>query len=162
LSTTVSWCSSKLVDSFNWGEAIAMIDYDRTKEESQSNWCSNNIENSYFIIEFPKNRVHVTDYSLVSRNYAPADMPRTWRLDGSLNGVNWHYIDKVENYEGLKEKNTLKTFHVKKPGAYKLFRFMQTGPSSRNLSFFTLGKVELFGEILRLNKEYQKIIIVCQ
>ena len=139
--------TTAVVDGQNWAQANILVDYSATAVKGESNWCSTNTVNSYFIIIFKQYLIHITDYTLISRNFNPYDMPKNWVVKGSKDNVNWEYIDHRISDANLKTGASIKTFHVNKQGKYTHFMFTQNGTNWNGRNFFTLGKVDLFGKV---------------
>ena len=143
--------SSRQDDSSNWGSTDVLINYNLSKVEGQSNWCSQQIKNSNFTIFFPKNSVMITNYTFLTRNTDVQNFPSNWKVEGS-NGGEWTYIDHKINYLNLKGLSLMKTFSVQRPGKYKYFRFVQNGTNSNGRDYFSLGKVDIFGKLYDVNE----------
>lgn len=150
--------TSPVSDGQNWVKPAVLVDYKATTVIGQSNWCSINIANSNFTMSFRNNLIRITDYTLISRNFNPYDMPKNWVVKGSIDNKVWHYIDHRESEPSLKQGAATSTFHVKNPGTYSHFIFIQNGTNWNGRNFFTLGKVDLFGKIYDVENLYKYLI----
>ena len=134
-------------ETIKWGVIDAIIDYNKAIPNYLNNWCSQNIANSNFTIYFPRNKVQVTNYSILSRNIDLYSMLQTWKVEGSNNNETWSYIDHRINEKEITQLGVLKTYAAKNIGTYKYFRFTQNGTSTKQNNHFCLCKVDLFGVI---------------
>ena len=139
--------STLQVDYLDWRSAEALIRYDLYKSEGQSNWCSQDIPSSYFILSFFKYSVEITNYTFITRNYNIDHFPKNWKVEGANDGINWQYIDHETDQSDLSQLSVMKTYKVKSPGRYKYFKFEHNGTNSRGFNFFCLGKVDIFGKL---------------
>lgn len=141
--------SSRQDDNQNWGNADVLINYVKIKYEGQSNTCTKNQPNSFFILSFPRNTIRMTDYTLMTRTNYIDDMPTTWKVEGSnnYNSEEWEYIDHRIKSDSLLQLRTAKTFHVARPGNFRYFKFTHNGTNSVSRYFFCLGKIDIFGKI---------------
>lgn len=90
-------------------------------DNQQSKWC---IEGGSTWLEYAYagNAKHrVTAYTIMSANDAPDRDPKSWKLQGSMDGENWTDIDsrKDENFGQRFEK---RLFVVKTPGEFCAYR----------------------------------------
>ena len=137
--------STHQVDGNNWRSAEALIRYDLYKSEGQSNWCSENMPSSYFILSFSRHSVEITNYTFITRNFLSSDFPKNWKVEGSNDPLNWQYIDHETDQNDLNQLSVTKTFKVRSPGRYKYFKFTHNGTNSVGNKFFCLGKIDIFG-----------------
>lgn len=148
---------NKIYDLFNvvsigtyypdgWSDAYTLINPSISGNTAKDNWCSPLIKNSFFQISFLKGSFVLSSYTLKSRTYSRDDMPRSWEVYGSLNGVNFTLIDQKTTsdlYELGASKNyepDVKNFKL------KYIKVVQvTNQISRD--YFCMNKIELFGKL---------------
>ena len=150
-SSTLSQCDEQ-----------ALIIPTRDSTADIDNWASQNIAKSNFTVYFHKHVIDITHYSFRTQNVNYCDHPKTWILEGSLDGKAWHLIDEQEGLTELSAPGVLKTFAVKKKGRYSCFKFTQTGLNSYNQHLFDLGKVEFFGVLYSTNMLQRIRSLNCQ
>ena len=144
--TYVSVKSSSTIYIDDWREE-ALIIPTRNSTSSIDNWASFDVEKSNFTIYFHKHVVDITHYSFRSQSNHPYDHPKSWVVEGSLDGKNWEIIDEEKDRTELCGIGKLKTFEVGHKGKYSYFKFTQTEPNNFNRHCFDLGKVEFFGAL---------------
>ena len=136
-STDPQWCSEAPIDPSNTGPSM------------QNNWASKNLPNSYYSIYFPKHLIELTHYTLQTQTNHSLDTPKSWRLDGSIDGINWENIDIKSNVQ--ETKNTQGYSYIvnvnKVVPKYSHFKFTQTDVNHSGINFFDIGKIEFFGKL---------------
>ena len=125
----------------------------RNSRSSYDNWASDNVTKSNVTVHFHKHLIDITNYSIRSHSNHSHHHPKSWQLDGSLDGVHWEYVDSQKDTTYFNSKmNETKTFPVKKTGTFLYFRFTQTDVNHSGDNFFDLGKLEFFGKIIKMSK----------
>ena len=82
--------------------------------------CQNN--SNFYSIEIKNKLVYIEGYSIISHNYYHL---RDWKLEGSLNGVEWSLLHSQQGSDELKGFNRC-VYPVEK-GMYSFFKITQTG-----------------------------------
>lgn len=144
--------SSSSYNADNWGDSNALLDLSSTTERS-SCFCSINEPFSNVSIYFLKHKVYLKSYTITSRPMESLDMLKSWNIYGSNDIFEWVYIDSKGPTNDLIVSQTKKTYSVNKPGKFRYFRITQTGPNSSGRDAFLLGKIEFFGELLKINND---------
>ena len=140
--------SSVLVDQANWAGAEVLVQYDLPDNTMSTEFCSDNIKNSSFTFSFSNIWLTMTHYTFKTRTFRTADSPRGWKVEGSNNNNTWFHVAE-EHTEAMLEKGTIKTFKVQRTGTYKYYRFMILDETKEKRYHFSLGKIEVYGEIVQ-------------
>ena len=141
-------CSSTFVETYKWGDALALINYDLSDTEPYNSWASDSVPKSNFTIYFYQNQLFITHYTVRSRTVNNKDMPRGWTVEGSNDNKTWSFVDEKSDINSLLTPKAIKTFEVDRPGTYRYFRFTQTQLNSLSRNFFSLSKVDFFGKMI--------------
>jgi hypothetical protein len=124
--------------------------YDVTNYDSQSNWYTANIPNSWLRFDFGARRVSVDSYSMKSRING-AHIPRSWVLEGRNEDTDWVVIDRHENDNTIQGVFASHNFKCPARNDLDMFRFIQlrqTGLDSNNYNYLTMCHFELFGGLM--------------
>ena len=107
-------------------------------------WASSKEGNQWLQLNFHKNAVQVTDYSLFAYDW---DFLKEWEIYCALNTKKWNKVDheNLNQQPSGKGKKISLSFHVDDPLICKYFRIVQKGPRWDGDSYFMLHKLELFG-----------------
>jgi len=108
--------------------------------------------NAWFEVDFKQHRVAPTHYSL--RHYASwdAEALRSWTLEGSVDGAQWHLLSTHENDTALAAKGATHTWRVNGLWPSMFFRFMritQRGPNSNKHHYLALSGFEVYGQLAK-------------
>ena len=144
--TYVSVKASSTHYSSGWRED-ALIIPTRSSTTHEDNWASLNQAKQNFTVYFHKHVIDITKYSFRTQSSHGNDHPKTWTVEGSMDGRKWRLIDEKKDRTELCGKGKLKTYTTKYKGKYSYFRFTQTGTNSIDGHYFDLGKVEFFGTL---------------
>ena len=140
--------SSHIVDKTNWGDAKVLLDFSLTASNHSHNFCSDYEELTNVTFHFFKKKVYLQSYTILSRTKDVRDMLRGWHIYGSNNNRTWHYIDDRGPCDDLVSVSAKKTYTVKRPGAYRSIRLVQTSPNSSESYYLVFCKIEFFGKLL--------------
>ena len=135
----------------------ALIIPTRNSTQMSDNWASDNEPNSWFIVHFHRHLISITHYSMRTQSNHGCEHPKSWKIEGSLDGENWNLIDEKNEYTELSGANILRTFRATNRGRYSYFRVNQTGINSSGSNYFDLGKIEFFGTLVDL----QSFPLIC-
>ena len=109
---------------------------------------------SWFCIDLGVHRAVVpTYYTLRHGGQYPTDFPRTWDLQGTTDGKDWTVLKKHTSDKSFREAFQSCSWEINASKAYRKFRVLQTGHSSRGRNFLLLSGIELYGELY----EYQDV-----
>ena len=64
-----------------------------------------------------------TTYRLTSAEDVPAHDPRTWKLEGSLDGKTWKTLDEHKDEPEFEKRHETKSYTIAQPAAVRYFRF---------------------------------------
>lgn len=104
--------------------------------------------NSWFAFEFPNHRLQPTAYALKHYSTWDTEAIRTWKFEGSNDGVSWVTLDVQVDNNTLMAKNQWAAFPLPPVTQdYRHFRILQTGRNSNQHHYLGLGAVELFGNL---------------
>jgi hypothetical protein len=103
--------------------------------------------NSWVCYDFGDARISLTHYSIRNRCDYDGHHLRTWRLEGSVDGLSWTELDREENNERLSGKGTIASFAIaaRHRKAFRMIRLQQTGKNSSGNDHLMLAGVEFFG-----------------
>jgi hypothetical protein len=104
---------------------------------------SANSVNQWLCYDFRSRRVRLSHYSI--RSFSGNYYPRSWVIEGSLDGRNWSQIDRQEGNTKLDAQHPTGTFAVTECDAYRFIRLRQTGRNSGSSQYLIVVAFELFG-----------------
>jgi hypothetical protein len=87
-------------------------------------------------------RIRPTHYSI---RRVKEGNPKTWIVEGSLEGSVWTELDRHTNSESLNGHELIVSFLIARPIVCRMIRLRQTGPTHRNDHMLTLCCVEFHG-----------------
>ena len=140
----------------NW-RSEALIIPTRTSTQMCDSWASDAVPNSWFMVHFHKHLISISHYSMRTQSNHSVDHPKSWKIEGSLDGENWNPIDSKNNYPELDGPNLLRTFKVTNKGRYSYFKVTQTDVNNDDHNDFDLSKIEFFGTLVDL----QSFPLIC-
>jgi hypothetical protein len=119
------------------------------KAGNRAPFCTTDRRNSWICFDFKDLRVIVTQYSIRTGcdwNYAHL---RSWRLEGSLDGVQWVELDHQENDRRLCIDGDVAATSIRgqNRAAYRMIRLQQTGQNSGRSDHLSLAGIEFFGAV---------------
>ena len=118
-------------------------------EDPESNYCSKNIADGWFCLDFLKRSVIVTNYTF--RTYAFGGKnyfhPKSWVVEVSTDEKNWTTIDQRVDNQDLNGESRVKTFPVAKDRIQKCryVRVRSTGPNHNGKNHLVCSGFEVFG-----------------
>jgi Skp family chaperone for outer membrane proteins len=102
----------------------------------------------WLIIDFKEKRIVPTHYSVQSNAHHPNCHPKSWVLEGALEGDNWMELDKRETEGQLRDTTRAFTFTVATQRRCKRLRFRKTSGCHDGLCHnVSLTAIEFFGHI---------------
>jgi hypothetical protein len=124
--------------------------YDVTNYDTQTNWQTQNISDSWLRFDFGTRRVAVSSYSLKSRG-GGANILRSWGLEGRNENTDWVVIDrhvKDKTIQGTLTSHNFKCSTSNDLNCFRFIRLLQTGVNSNNYDNLTICHIELFGRLV--------------
>ncbi|MCX7046049.1 MAG: glycoside hydrolase N-terminal domain-containing protein [Candidatus Sumerlaeota bacterium] len=82
-------------------------------------------------------------YRITSAEDVPGRDPRTWKLEGSVDGKAWTLLDEHKNEPVFAKRNDTKTFNISQPAACRFFRF--TFMPNPGVTHFQVAEIALDG-----------------
>ena len=117
----------------------------------ESNYCSKNVPEPWFCIDFEKRSVYVTNYTF--RTYAFGGKnyfhPKSWVVETSMDEKEWVTIDtRVENQD-LNGASKTKTFSISRDRVHRAryIRVRSTGPNHNGKNHLVCAGFEVFGTL---------------
>ena len=131
-----------------WSEPSILVTPDSNVVSVSNNWCSPNISSSFVQFAFLKSTLTLSSYTIKSRTINPYDMPYSWKIYGSLDGISFDLLDTKTKRTELIETN--QSNYIPDTPNYKLkyFKIEQT-INSNSRFYFCLGRIELFGKLIK-------------
>ena len=108
--------------------------------------CTVGKQDMWFMVDLKDKLLMPTHYSL--RHYSTYDTEalRNWKLEGSVNGVQWDLLRMHVNDKALTLKGATATWPLQSTGrAYRMFRITQTGHNSNSNYYMCCSGMELYG-----------------
>jgi hypothetical protein len=112
-------------------------------------------EGAWLCYDFYDKAVRLTAYTLMSHSGRDGGKGRcnlkSWRVEGSTDGVPWFTLDEQTGYDGLDDQAASQGFPLSTEGntlgEFRFVRLVLTGPSSSNQNVIWIRAFELFGQI---------------
>ncbi|QLE54834.1 hypothetical protein [Nostoc sp. TCL26-01] len=104
-------------------------------------------QNAYWGVDFKTHKLKVTDY-IIRHDANSGYALRSWKLQGSNNGIDWIDIHSQTNNTTL--NNPFDWLRVSVTGvttAYKIFKLVMTAPNSAGTYEFCCSELEFYGEV---------------
>jgi hypothetical protein len=108
-------------------------------------FMSQNRANQWICYNFKSQKVQVTSYSIRSYDYGGGSHPRSWVLEGSLDGNQWVVLDRREDETSLKEMNQVAEFSVATVGRAQFIRLRQTEKNWHGTQCLAMSAFEIYG-----------------
>jgi hypothetical protein len=114
-----------------------------------SYYLSLNSPEAWICYDFKNMRIKPTHYTIRSRHDAGpgATHPKSWVIEGSLDGATWTELDRKENNRDLSGRNKIKTFEMAQIAKVKLLRLKQTGKNHYDNHHLMFASWEVFGTL---------------
>jgi hypothetical protein len=111
-----------------------------------SEFKSENEAGQWVCWEFRDSLIRPTHYTIRS---SEDNYPKSWVLEGSMNGTRWTELDRKKNDSHLKEDFAVHTFEVKSPFECRFVRLTQTGKNHSDSHRLAFCSLEIFGILSR-------------
>jgi hypothetical protein len=106
-----------------------------------SYFASKNEPGQWVCWDFRAMRVRPTHYAIRAWH------PKSWVVEGLLDGSKWTAIDRKTDNQNFKNNWTVASFAVSKPAEFRFLRLTQTGRSHTGNDALLLSAVEFFGTL---------------
>ncbi|QSJ20108.1 discoidin domain-containing protein [Nostoc sp. UHCC 0702] len=107
------------------------------------------LPNSWIKVQLSSGKLKCSYYSLKTRNSSSDYYPRSWKLQGSNDGVDWDDLDTQNNNTSLVNNSQWLSLPVVANSiGYRYFQILQIGINSAGYNHLVLGEIELYGEYL--------------
>jgi len=111
---------------------------------SGSKWCVNNGNTPVSgQMELPAAQT-VASYAFTSGNDVPNRDPRSWVLEGSVDGRAWVELDRRVLDKPFEKRHQTKTFEIARPSAFRFYRFTFASTPART---FQVAEINLAGAV---------------
>lgn len=128
-----------------------VLNYKNDKQIFQSN---NEID-SWLCIDFKKNKVNPSHYTIKSHGYGGKGdcHPQSWDIEGSNDQIIFDTLDIRKNQTVLDGNSLSYTFEIQHGSLsnkyYRYIRIRQTDTNTNNSRYFVFSAIEFFGNILK-------------
>jgi hypothetical protein len=113
-----------------------------------SHYCqTTDAANSWHCYDFKGMAVEVIDYSIRTRPDFDRHHPRTWTVEGSVDGREWIELDRQDDRRELSGENKWSSFCTSVQARVRLIRLRQHGRNSSENDHLIVGAFELFGAL---------------
>ncbi len=137
------------IDITNDGGSISSQHNDSPSSEGISNLIDNNINSKFLTfnastwVQYNATKSYIlSSYTITSGNDAPERDPKSWTLQGSINGNSWQNIDQRSNEDFLNRRQK-RTFQINTSSTYQYYRLSMNNNSGNILQ---VSELELLGE----------------
>jgi hypothetical protein len=115
----------------------------------QTRYGSKRAPGQWICIDFKDSEVAVAHYSIRSQFNAGVDAfhPKSWVLEGSMDGSVWTEFDAQRDNSQLNGQNLTATWATKRSKNVRYVRLRQTGPNHARNDEMWLSGIELFGTL---------------
>ena len=118
-------------------------------DDVESNYCSKNLPDAWFCIDFIKRRVVPSNYTF--RTYAFGGKnyfhPKSWVVEISMDGAEWITVDRRIDNQDLNGASKMKTFPIsrEKTDECRYIRVKSVGPNHNGKNHLVCAGFEIFG-----------------
>ncbi|EFC43282.1 predicted protein [Naegleria gruberi] len=107
-----------------------------------------NSPNTTITFEFVSNMILPSAYTIRHTNARDTECLRTWRFQGSIDGLTFTDLKVHNNDSTLTTKSQSATFPITDCNEYyKYFRILQDGPNSSSNNYLSFGGFEIYGAV---------------
>jgi hypothetical protein len=116
---------------------------------SDTHFCSACMPNMWLCYDFMEATVTPRYYSLRSRRDLGqnSENPKSWVIEGSLDGEEWELLDQRENARELNGAGRIASFPVAKELECRFIRIRTTGPTHIGHNYLKISYFEIFGTL---------------
>ena len=146
--------------SDNWGPPTTIINYSITGTETQDQWVTPDDEELSFVLFSLTYPIYITHYTLKTRSQEliTENLAKGWDVFCSYDNETFAKIDSQTNQD-LEEKR-FQTYECDTPMVCKYIKIKLTQNSDGKWHFH-LSRVEFFGNIILINKNYLCPRVTC-
>ena len=119
-----------------------IIDYN-----SNDYFATRDVPNQWIKFDFKDFRVSLTGYSYKTHSINGNGHTRTWKVHGSVDGINWNLIHEMTNSNVLSSYGAVYVAEFEATPFYKVIKFTQTGTNTMSYYNFRVASIEFFGKI---------------
>jgi uncharacterized coiled-coil protein SlyX len=112
---------------------------------TESRFFSASGKNQSISFDFKQVTVTPTHYSI--RNGQFGNDLQTWRIEGSLDGVEWKVLDERTGIEELAGEGVVASFQIATRERVRIIKLVQTAPAQDCSNQFTISAFEIFGDL---------------
>jgi hypothetical protein len=109
---------------------------------SRSDFHSNDESGQWTMWEFRDSLIRPTHYTIRS---SKDNYPKSWSVEGSMDGECWTELDRRKNDSHLKEDLAVHSFEVRSPFECQFVRLTQTGKNHNDSHILAFCSLEIFG-----------------
>ena len=132
------------------GRGDAFLVFDPRHDFKDYCWISENKENSSITIQFMRDKLSLSSYSVKMRTDFSYNYPLEWNLEGSNNGNEWELVHHKERNKDLSSPDKVGTFICNNSKLFSFFKLTQIGANDykreEEMYHFALKKVEFYGK----------------
>jgi hypothetical protein len=125
------------------GSVMRILDYD-----SNEYFATRDAAGQWIKFEFNQHRISLSGYSYKTHSVQGNGHSKSWRVDGTSDGMNWISIHVVTNTSLLLGYGAVYTVSFVYTDFFKIIRFTQTDTNSMNYNNFRVANIEFFGKLL--------------
>jgi hypothetical protein len=117
--------------------------------------CSNSSPGQWLLFDLQDMRVVPTHYAIRSYyNRVGAHHLKSWKVEGSSDGVKWTTLDEQTNNSDLNGPFRIHGFAMKQSCRCKLIRLTSTGKDHNGNNYLVISGFELFGTLLNPSNSF--------
>ena len=115
-------------------------------------------QNQWICIEFKNHLIIPTSYTNRSNSYGVNEKGnghlKSWFIEVSMNNSEWTTVSEEKDNSVLDERSAVHTFSIQTSPKQeiKFIQLRQTGPNSRNNNYLYFSAIEIYGELITLDK----------
>jgi hypothetical protein len=115
--------------------------------ENRSMFHTNSEGNSWICYNFKDMLIILTHYSIRTRRDVNGNHLRSWKLEGSIDGLKWVRIDDRTGDSSLNSAGAISTFSISEgfQSTSRMIRLQQTGMNSSGGTSLVVSAIEFFG-----------------
>jgi hypothetical protein len=110
-------------------------------------YCSWAGPGQWIAYDFKEKLVWTTHYTLKAFVGSFSGAMEAWVIEGSVDGLVWAEMSKVEHCRELNVRGTVMTFRIERPGWCRIWKLRQAPWNESTNSNLRLSAIELFGEL---------------
>jgi len=141
--TPINRAQGGLVDSTNPADVVSADMQKAFDNTVTTKWIALNVQTAWLRYQFGGGATYaITSYTVTSANDLPGRDPRDWRLEGSMDGVNWTTVDARAG-QVFPDRLLTNQFSFANTTAYPVYRFFVVANSGDAST--QVAEIQLFG-----------------